>query len=158
MILVKTLNDKIIFENKRDIIIYFDDDIQEKGKKYFEENNDYIEINGERMETLEHWEEWKAYVNTGVYNAFEELEELVEKEITLFDMDNEVQRILDIEGKVSIFDEDVEDVLSLGEYNYIYWDDEFDGGTRDINIEFEVMEENDYIEETVVRIMGINLL
>lgn len=158
MILVKTLNDKIVFENKRDIIIYFDDQVQEKGRKYFEENNDYIDIDGERIESLGHWNEWKSYINVGVYNAFEELEELVEKELTLFDMDNEVQRILNIEGKISIFDEDVKDILSLGECTYIYWDDEFGGETRDINIEFEILEENDDIENTIIKIMRINLL
>ena len=158
MILVKTLNDKMVFENKRDIIIYFKDSIQEKGKEYFEENNDYIEIDGDRIERLEQWEEWKGYINTGVYNALQELERLVEVELTLFDMDNEVQIILDIEGKVSIFDEDIEEILSLGEYSYIYWDDELDGETRDINIEFEVIEENDDIEETIIKIVKVNLL
>lgn len=158
MILVKILNDKIVFDNKRDIVTYFDSDIQEKGKEYFEENNDYIEISGERIESLEQWEEWKSYVSAGVYNAFQELEELAEQVITLFDMDNKVQKTLNIEGKISIFDEDIEDVLSDGEYNYIYWDDEFDGGTREINIEFEVIEESDDIEEIIIKIIRINLL
>lgn len=159
MILVKTLNDKIVFENKRDIITYFDSDIQERSKEYFEENNDYIEINGERIENLQQWTEWKSYVSAGVYNAFQELEDLAEQVITLFDMDNKVQKTLDIEGKVSIFDEDIEEVLYEGEYNYIYWDDEFDGETREINIEFEVIEENnEYIEETIIKIVKINLL
>ncbi|MGO1470548.1 MAG: hypothetical protein ACTHW2_11045 [Tissierella sp.] len=159
MILVKTLNDKIVFENKRDILTYFEDHIEEKGKEYFEENNDYIEIDGDRIESLEEWKEWTSHVSTGIYNALNELEELVEEELSLFDMDNEAQIILDIQGKVSIFDEDLEDVLLEGEYTYIYWDDEVGGETREICVEFEVMEENDdYIEETIIKIRKISLL
>nr|WP_300005844.1 hypothetical protein [Tissierella sp.] len=158
MILVKTLNDKIIFENKRDIILYFDSAIEEKENSYFDEDNEYIEINGERIESLEQWREWKSYVSEGVYNAFQELEDFLEEVITLFDMDNKVQKILDIEGKISIFDEDVEEILSNGEYTYIYWDDEFEGRTREINIEFEVIEESNYVEETIIKIIKVNLL
>lgn len=86
----------------------------------------------------------------------ERLEELKGKEMTLLEMDNKVQEILDTES--SIFDGETEVWIEDREFAYTAWKDEPLSEIVDINIHFTILEESENNLETVVKINDIEEL
>lgn len=94
--------------------------------------------------------------NKVLKEKLEELKKMIGEELTLLEMDNEIKKILESES--SIFDSLTEDCIADGEYAYTTWADEEQEATVDINIHFEVLEENEDTLEVIVKITDIEEL
>ena len=81
------------------------------------------------------------------------LEELKGKEFTLSGMEREIERILGIDagGRNSLFDGETEEFIENGEYAYSYKDGE-------VNVRFTVLEKDDNLFETLVKVDDIEEL
>ena len=82
------------------------------------------------------------------------MKELIGEELELSELDREVKRILnDNSDKNSIFDGDTKDyVYNSNSYSY-YLDDE-----NDVDIQFEILEDNDNMFDIVVKVIGVELI
>lgn len=89
-------------------------------------------------------------------------EQIVGEELTLVEMDNLVCRLIGDEdsnsNKNTIFDGETREFIENGEYAYSIWEDEEEGETRDINVIFEVIEDNDDELQVLVKVTDIELL
>lgn len=92
--------------------------------------------------------------------TLKELKKIIGTELTLSEMENEVQEILNIEDqdKNSIFDGETGGYIENGEYSYTTWKNSKKDETVDINVCFEVIEDNEDIFEILVKITGIEEL
>lgn len=93
-------------------------------------------------------------------NLLKELEkEILNKEFTLLDLDNIVERVTG--STTSVFDFDLDrDIINDNEGScsyYISYNDETDMD-EEINVEFEVIEDNEDEREILVKVTNINWL
>jgi hypothetical protein len=81
------------------------------------------------------------------------LEELKGGEFTLLEMEAAVGNIMNIEtdGRNSLFDGETEEFIKNGEYAYSYEDGE-------VNVKFTVLEKDDDLFETLVKVDDIEEL
>lgn len=81
----------------------------------------------------------------------EQLKKLAGEEFTLLEMDNTIQEIIGLDDKNSIFDGDTEDYLEREEFSYVVEDE-------DVNIKFNIIEENEDLLETIIEVVEIEEL
>lgn len=157
MIKVATLNDKLSFDNKDEIVEYFNSNILEEGQAYFDDNNYYINIEGEVIKTVEDWQDWKVSFGDCFHGVVSQLEEMVGEEYTLLDMDNEVQENIGAVGqdKNSIFEGETEEFIKRGEYTYSLEDGI---KTKFLNVKFKVLRDYSIKMEVLVEVTEIEVL
>lgn len=95
--------------------------------------------------------------NQMLKNIIKELEELKGEEFTVLEMDNAIQNILGIDAG-SILEGETEDYIEGGQFTYTTWIDEEQEDTVDINILFEVLEENEVSMDVLVKMVDIEEL
>lgn len=161
MLKIITSNDKLSFDNKDEVIKYFDKSLSQEPKdQYFENGGYWLEIEGQRIESVDDWEYWKENFNENLHNILEELKDLIDAEFTLSHMENTVKEIIGAVGdnKNSIFDGETDEYIETGSYSYSVWIDEEETEAANICIYFEVLDKYEDNLDTTVKITDIELL